>query len=93
MNEVINEEDIPEEYAEEAKQVMKLCAKFNETMGKYPVSVVVSSLMTCLVQALCASRSSKQEATEHIFSIGNFLLSAMDHADKEGICAWNSTLQ
>lgn len=85
--------EVPEEMTEEANEVVELTGKITDFLRPYNVSVVVSALMSCLIQALCVTRSSKQEALEHAHNIGLFLNMAIEQADKEGICQWNSTLQ
>ena len=81
-----------EKYAD-VDEVVQLTDKINELLRPYSVQVAISGLISCLVQALCITRNSKQEALEHTNNIHSFIHGAIEQADEEGICLWNTTLQ
>lgn len=85
--------ELPEEFNEILEDVKTATKRINDVLKDYNISVVMSSLSSVAVQAICQTSNDLAEAQTTAANLGVFLLHAIDNADDQGICGWNQTRQ
>ena len=85
--------ELPEGFNEMLEDVKIATKRINDVLKDYNVSVVMSSLSSAIVQAVCMTSTDLKEAQTTAANLGVFLSHAIDNADDQGICGWNQTRQ
>ena len=85
--------ELPEEFNEILEDVKTATKRINDVLKDYNISVVMSSLSSVAVQAICQTSNDLAEAQTTAANLVFFLLHAIDNADDQGICGWNQTRQ
>ena len=85
--------ELPEEFTEMLEDVKTATKRVNDVLKDYNVSVVMSSLSSAIVQAVCLTSCDLKEAQTTAANLSIFLSHAIDNADDQGICSWNQTRQ
>jgi hypothetical protein len=91
--EEFDDDDVPEGYKEILMEVKIATESINKILQEYNVNVVMSSLTSAIVQAICLTSSDLKEAQTTAANLSIFLSHAIDNADDQGICSWNQTRQ
>ena len=93
IDDIIQSNDLSEEDAKVLKSVVRTADKVNKILGEETVQVCISVLSSCLVQIICLTSNSKEEALNTIGAFHHYVKSGIVEADDKGICNWNGTLQ
>lgn len=88
-----DDDDLKPEEIKSISDISKVTKKINNALHNKKVDVVMGSLTSAVVQALCMIHDSKNDAHDTAIKFGAFLILAIDKADEEGICNWNATIQ
>jgi hypothetical protein len=85
--------ELPEGFNETLEDVKIATKRINDVLKDYNISVVMSSLSSAVVQAICLTSNDLAEAQTTAANLSVFLSLAIDNADDQGICGWNQTRQ
>ena len=86
-------DDVPEEYIEIVADIKIAAQRIDDILKEYNANVVMSTLSSAMVQAICQNSNSLAEAQTTAANLSIFLLHAINSSDDMGICGWNQTRQ
>lgn len=93
IEEFDGDEELPEDIIEILEDVKTATERINEVLRDYSVSVVMSSLSSAIIQAICLTSTDLKEAQTTAENLGVFLVHSVNSADSQGMCGWNQTRQ
>jgi hypothetical protein len=87
------DDEISEDQMKMIKAVTSTTTQINHILKEQTVSVGISALTSAIVQMICLTSDSKEDAEDTGKRFAAFVFHAIGDADNEGICNWNATRQ